>query len=82
MCITCENKGTKDFQNGDSVKQHMIDRGHCFMKIDEGYEEYESFYDFSELFKEKLKQQSRNVPGIEYHTVKVYVDDKEQAEIK
>ena len=55
MCITCENKGTKDFQNGDSVKQHMIDRGHCFMKIDEGYEEYESFYDFSELFKEKLK---------------------------
>lgn len=50
MCITCENKGVRDFQSADAVRQHMADRGHTFMKIDEGFEEYEKYYDFSFLF--------------------------------
>lgn len=50
MCITCENKGVRDFQSADAVRQHMADRGHTFMKIDEGFEEYEKYYDFSPLF--------------------------------
>jgi hypothetical protein len=28
----------------------MKDKGHAFMKTDEGFEEYEKFYDFSSLF--------------------------------
>ena len=31
MCITCDNKGTKDFKSGAAVKAHMIEKGHCFM---------------------------------------------------
>ena len=51
MCITCDNKKAKDFNSGAAVRKHMGDKGHTFMKIEDGYEEYEKFYDFSELFK-------------------------------
>ena len=44
------------------------------MKTDNGYEEYEKYYDFSSLFEEKLKDQENIVPGIDFETVKVYVD--------
>jgi pre-60S factor REI1 len=65
MCITCENKKTKDFNSGEAVRQHMLDKGHCFMKTDDGYEEYLSYYDFSNQFKEILEsQKNRAVPGI------------------
>lgn len=30
----------------------MIDKGHVFVKNDEGYDEYLKFYDFSSQFKE------------------------------
>lgn len=40
MCITCQNKKTKDFQSADSVRKHMEARGHHFMKTEEGFEEY------------------------------------------
>lgn len=50
MCITCENKKAKDFQSADAVRKHMTDRGHSIMKTDEGFEEYEKYYDFSRLF--------------------------------
>lgn len=50
MCIKCENKGAKDFNTGEAVRKHMLHKGHCFMKTEDGYEEYEKFYDFSEQF--------------------------------
>ena len=50
FCIFCENKGAKDFSTGEAVRKHMIKKGHTFMKTDEGYEEYENFYDFSKQF--------------------------------
>jgi pre-60S factor REI1 len=75
MCITCENKKAKDFQSADAVRKHMVDRGHSIMKTEEGFEEYEKYYDFTRLFEEKLKEQERPVPGIEYQKVKVLVDD-------
>lgn len=34
MCINCDNKGAKDFNSGLSVKQHMNDKGHYFMKVE------------------------------------------------
>ena len=37
MCITCENKGAKDFSSGEAVRKHMIDKGHTFMKTEQGY---------------------------------------------
>lgn len=70
MCITCDNKGAKDFNSGQAVRQHMNDRGHTFMKIEDGYEEYEKYYDFSALFKELLAdQKGREVAGIEFTEV-------------
>lgn len=40
MCIKCDNKGVRDFACGEAVRRHMVDRGHTFMKTEEGYEEY------------------------------------------
>lgn len=74
MCLTCENKKAKDFQSADAVRKHMKDRGHSTMKTDQGFEQYEKYYDFSRLFEEKLKEQSRKIPGIQYRKVKVFVD--------
>jgi hypothetical protein len=48
------------------------------MKTEEGFEEYEIYYDFSRLFDEKLLEQNKIVPGIEYQKVKVLVDSEEQ----
>ena len=47
MCLYCENKGTKDFKTTDALKDHMMDKGHCFMNTDY-FDEYSAFYDFSE----------------------------------
>ena len=55
----------------------MIDRCHTFMKTDNGFEEYEKYYDFSSLFEEKLREQANIVPGISFETVKVYVDESD-----
>lgn len=51
MCIKCENKNAKDFSSGDAVRKHMADKGHSFMKTDEGFDEYLEYYDFSSQFK-------------------------------
>lgn len=51
MCIYCENKQTKDFKSPQAVKNHMIDKGHCFMNTDV-LQEYSQYYDFSEKYKE------------------------------
>lgn len=50
LCITCENKKAKDFQSADAVRKHMSDRGHSVMKTEDGFEEYEKYYDFARLF--------------------------------
>lgn len=47
ICLYCNNKGTRDFKTPESVKQHMMDKGHCFMDT-ENFEEYIKYYDFSE----------------------------------
>ena len=46
MCIYCDNKNTKGFSTAEAVKQHMIDKAHCFMSED--FDECEKFYDFRE----------------------------------
>ena len=51
LCLYCENKGTKDFKTASSLKDHMMDKGHCFMNTDY-FDEYNDFYDFSEQMKE------------------------------
>lgn len=53
----------------------MSDRGHSVMKTEDGFEEYEKYYDFARLFDEKLKEQNKIVPGIEFQKVKVLVDE-------
>lgn len=47
------------------------------MKTEDGFEEYEKYYDFSRLFEEKLKEQAKIVPGIQFQKVRVIVDEKE-----
>jgi pre-60S factor REI1 len=51
MCIHCENRHAKDFKTGEAVQNHMMDKGHCFMK-DDDYSEYIKYYDFSSTFHE------------------------------
>lgn len=71
MCLYCENKGGKDFTNGEALRNHMKDMGHTFMKTDEGFEEYEKFYDFSELFEARLQEQKnyRKTSGLDVQQV-------------
>lgn len=57
----------------------MSDKGHSVMKTDEGFQEYEKYYDFSALFEAKLKEQVKIIPGIEFQKVKVLVDDEQAA---
>jgi len=46
LCIHCENRHAKDFKTGEAVQNHMMSKGHCFMK-DDDYTEYIKYYDFS-----------------------------------
>jgi hypothetical protein len=34
MCIECDNKGTKDKKTPEAVRQHMVDKAHCFMSTE------------------------------------------------
>ena len=45
LCLYC----SKQFTNGRSCQQHMMDKGHCFLNQDDE-EEFEEFYDFSKTY--------------------------------
>jgi pre-60S factor REI1 len=45
LCLGC----SKQFSNGRSCQQHMMDKGHCLINPDDE-EEYEEFYDFSQTY--------------------------------
>ncbi len=45
LCLFC----SKMFKNARRCQQHMIDKAHCFMNIEDEYE-YEKFYDFSKTY--------------------------------
>ncbi|CDW78361.1 zinc finger protein 622-like [Stylonychia lemnae] len=45
LCLLC----SKQFSNGRSCQQHMMDKGHCQMST-EDEEEYEEFYDFTKTY--------------------------------
>ena len=47
LCIFCDNKGAHDFTSGESVRKHMLSKNHTFMNTQNGFEQYENFYDFS-----------------------------------
>ncbi len=55
----------------------MLIKGHTFIRTDEGCMEYEKYYDFSELFEGKVKNQCEDIPGINYQEVKVIVPEGE-----
>ena len=79
MCITCENKGAKDFGSGEAVRKHMQNKGHVFMKTSDGYEEYEKYYDFSKQFTEIVEEQKdKKVIGIQYEKIEVIDDDTKE----
>lgn len=43
MCIQCE---AQDKKSPEAVKQHMMDKGHCFMST-VSFEEYMDYYDYT-----------------------------------
>ena len=47
MCLYCDSG--KQFESPDAARQHMRDKGHCFMRYDreEHFEEFEQFFDYS-----------------------------------
>jgi pre-60S factor REI1 len=46
MCVFCN----KIFKDPMSTQQHMLDKRHCFMNIEDFEVEYEKFYDFSKTY--------------------------------
>lgn len=57
----------------------MRDKSHCFMNVDDGYEEYEEYYDFGKLFEEKIQEQKqyKKIVGIEQEHVEIEEEDKD-----
>lgn len=59
LCLFC----SKQFKDGARCQQHMIDKGHCMMNM-EDEDEYVDFYDFSKTYEnhplafKKLKNDS------------------------
>ena len=45
LCLFC----SKQFSDGTRCQQHMIDKSHCVMNL-EDEEEYLDFYDFSKTY--------------------------------
>ena len=78
LCIYCDNKGYKEFQNGAAIRSHMKSKSHSFMNTNQGFEEYEEYYDFGKLFDEKVKEQKnyKFLPGLESDVVEVEVAAK------
>jgi len=46
LCLYC----SKQFRDAASCQQHMIDKSHCIMNMDDE-EEYLDYYDFSKTYK-------------------------------
>lgn len=46
MCVFCN----KIFKDPFACQQHMLDKRHCFMNIEDFEVEYEKFYDFSKTY--------------------------------
>ena len=79
MCIYCH----KQFKSAEAAQNHMVEKGHCFMSLQDFDEEYEPFYDFSptyekdfvgktledfDLSEEKAKQAEEKVKTAEEKT--------------
>ena len=47
MCLFC----SRMFKNARRCQQHMMDKAHCFMSV-EDEQEYEQFYDFSKTYED------------------------------
>lgn len=45
LCLFCD----KMFRNSRRCQQHMIDKSHCFMNVEDEHE-YEQYYDFSKTY--------------------------------
>jgi pre-60S factor REI1 len=45
LCLFC----SKMFRNSRRCQQHMMDKAHCFMNVDDEHE-YEQYYDFSKTY--------------------------------
>ena len=37
VCIYCSSQSNREFKTAESVKKHMLDKGHCFMNVDVFY---------------------------------------------
>ena len=46
LCLYCDNRGTHQFRDFQSLQQHMIDKQHCFINTEEDQEEYIEFYEY------------------------------------
>lgn len=54
MCIQCE---TQEKKSAEAVKQHMMDKGHCFMSTD-SFEEYMDYYDYTLVIEKNPTQEN------------------------
>jgi pre-60S factor REI1 len=45
LCLFCD----KMFRNSRRCQQHMMDKSHCFMNVEDEHE-YEQYYDFSKTY--------------------------------
>lgn len=51
ICLWCNERG-KSFATQQSVQKHMLDKGHCKMRLDPGHDmvEFSDFYDYSSSY--------------------------------
>ncbi|CDW85331.1 zinc finger protein 622-like [Stylonychia lemnae] len=59
LCLFCN----KMFKNSRRCQQHMMDKSHCFMSVNDEHE-YQLFYDFSKLFQLENSSNSAQVENV------------------
>ncbi|EGR31259.1 zinc c2h2 type family protein, putative [Ichthyophthirius multifiliis] len=61
VCIFCEYHESRPFPDAESVKKHMIDKGHCFMNNELFFQLYCDFYDFTSAIKGIIEQNKQEL---------------------
>merc|ERR1739847_137729 len=79
MCLWCPGGG-RMFPTTKAAQQHMVDKGHCKLQIDDGTIEYADYYDYRSSYPdydasktdeadEEEVDQSSGLPEINYQLV-------------
>lgn len=72
LCLFC----SKMFRNARRCQQHMMDKSHCFMNVDDEHE-YQQYYDFSKTYEGVIDEATQEVLQRPLLTQKPTTEDKQ-----